>query len=137
MKKLLILLALLPTYLLANDLPLVKCELMYEKQDANGISLEFERGELITVKAESRDSQTQDYEKYGFKLDAKLSQSCASNGEYCSDFINLKINISRDKSSSTSYFQLDLDREWQRFSAALETGNENAFVNCDYTKTNR
>jgi hypothetical protein len=114
--------------------PTVSCNLMYSKRDDKGISVVFKRGNSVTISKEGASDSNGT-----FTLTGKLSQVCAvaaagmgGLGEIpCADLYTLSIEIKNGNSSNFLAIDINSKNAGQRYSTALNVGNEQGFANCD------
>ncbi|MCM2281538.1 MAG: hypothetical protein NDI61_06800 [Bdellovibrionaceae bacterium] len=125
--------------------PSVRCWMMYNKVDDQGISIVHKNGEGIQISTQNSPTSTVG----GFQLTGRLEQICAvaapsfmggSPGNLpCTDSYSLNVRISRGEVESNMYVTVDGgDANLRsRSSTALTVGKETGFVNCDIDSTNK
>jgi hypothetical protein len=114
--------------------PKVSCELTYSKTDEKGIAVVFKVGNSVTISdGEIMESNT------NFTLKGKLAQVCAvaapgrggGGNVPCFDSYTLTIEIENGKTSNFLSLNINSKNSGQRYSTALNVGNEQGFANCD------
>ncbi len=117
--------------------PTVSCEMMYNKNNDQGVSIDFRRGQSIIA---TNDGATTS--NGGFKLNAKIEQLCAvfaagidsDSNPPCYDEYNFTANVSRGDVSSEMLKVISLDDNGDRHSLSMKVGNESVVVNCDISE---
>lgn len=125
MKKLLVLISISCfNFASAENLPVVKCELMYSKTHPNGTSDKFARGEnnLVTIDGMKDENN-------GFEIKGSLSPICAADGGPCNGY-SLQVSIKKDESSNYLSYRIG-KKTYDRVSTSLAVGRESGFANCD------
>lgn len=108
--------------------PNVSCEIMYRETNESGATVDFARGESVTVTTKGAITTN-----HGFKLIAMLGRLCAADSGPCANRYVLRAQISEDKVSSTMNINLsEGPNGWSRYSFELTDGNRRGSVNCDY-----
>ncbi len=108
----------------AVEAPTVSCDLTYTKKTADGVTVELQRGESVSVTAAGVTSSNS-----GFLLNAKLQRVCAAGAsQYCFGY-KLSATVSNGASSSLLVYSIPSAGQ-DHVGTGLTVADEHGLVNC-------